>query len=47
MGIIIKNGRIIDGLGEPVPYTPWVKADVKIEEDKIDRIGDLSLEKTK
>jgi N-acyl-D-amino-acid deacylase len=45
MGIIIKNGRIIDGLGEPVPYTPWVKADVKIEEDKITRIGDLSLEK--
>ena len=35
--IIIKNGRIIDGTGNP-----WYKADVGISGDRVESIGDLS-----
>lgn len=35
--IIIKNGRIVDGTGNP-----WYKADVGISGDRIESIGDLN-----
>ena len=35
--IIIKNGRIVDGTGNP-----WYKADVGISGDRVESIGDLS-----
>ena len=35
--LIIKNGRVIDGSGNP-----WFKADVGVVDDRIERIGDLS-----
>ncbi|NQT07678.1 amidohydrolase family protein, partial [Candidatus Bathyarchaeota archaeon] len=35
--IIIKNGRIVDGTGNP-----WYKADVGISSDRVESIGDLS-----
>ena len=38
--IIIKNGRIIDGSGNP-----WFKADIAIKDGVIDKIGMLSKEK--
>ncbi|MDR9417696.1 amidohydrolase family protein [Gracilimonas sp.] len=34
--VILKNGRIFDGTGNP-----WFKADIAIKDGKIDRIGDL------
>jgi len=42
MEVIIRNGRIIDGLGDPVPYSPWKVSDIGIENGKIAKIGDLS-----
>lgn len=39
--IIIKNGTLIDGSGEPM-YT----ADIGIKDDRIEKIGDLSNEKS-
>lgn len=42
MEIIIRNGRVINGLGDPIPYTPWVNADIGIENGKIEKIGNLS-----
>jgi len=38
--VIIKNGKVIDGAGNP-----WFKADVGIDEQKISAIGRLSAEK--
>lgn len=35
--LLIRNGRIIDGSG-----TPWIKADVAVEGDRIVAVGDLS-----
>ncbi|MCW4051362.1 MAG: D-aminoacylase [Candidatus Bathyarchaeota archaeon] len=35
--ILIKNGRVMDGSGNP-----WYKADVAVKGDKIEAIGDLS-----
>jgi N-acyl-D-amino-acid deacylase len=37
--IIIRNGRVIDGSGNP-----WYKADIGIEDEKIRKIGNLSKE---
>lgn len=34
--VLLKNGRIFDGAGNP-----WFKADIAIKDGKIDRIGDL------
>ncbi len=38
--IIILNGKIIDGSGNP-----WFKADIGIKDEKIIKIGDLKLSK--
>src|SRR5579863_919734 len=38
--IILRNGKIIDGAGNP-----WFYGDVGIKKDKIVRIGDLSKDK--
>ena len=40
--IILKNGKIIDGAGNP-----WFYGDVGIVKDKIVAIGDLSKDKAK
>ena len=40
--IIISNGRVIDGSGNP-----WYEADVAINGERIIRIGDLSLDTAK
>ena len=34
--VLLKNGRIVDGCGNP-----WYKADVGIKEGRVARIGDL------
>jgi N-acyl-D-aspartate/D-glutamate deacylase len=44
MEIIVKNGYIITGLGDQVPYNPWILSDIGIEKDRIIKIGDLSSE---
>ena len=38
--VIIKNGKVIDGTGNP-----WFKADVGISRERISQIGRLSTEK--
>jgi N-acyl-D-amino-acid deacylase len=42
MDIIVRNGRVLSGLGDPVPYKPWIASDIGIEKEKIVKIGDLS-----
>lgn len=39
--IIIKNGRVIDGTGNP-----WMRADIGIRDGKIALVGDLSISQT-
>lgn len=41
LALIIKNGRIVDGTGNP-----WFKADVGIENGKVTKIGDLGSEES-
>lgn len=36
--LIIKNGSVIDGQGNPVPFAPWHQADVAIKGGKIVRV---------
>ena len=45
MDLLIKNGKVIDGLGNSIPYKPWINADVGIEKEKISEIGHLSSDK--
>jgi len=39
--LVITNGRVVDGLGDPVPYAPWKRADVAIRGDRIVFVGKL------
>lgn len=44
MDLIIRNGRVLDGLGDPIPYVPWKVSDIGIVNGRMDKIGDLKSE---
>ncbi len=35
LDILIKNGRVVDGRGDPKPYRPWEMLDVGVKDGKI------------
>jgi N-acyl-D-amino-acid deacylase len=37
--LLIRNGWVVDGLGDPEPYAPWVRADVAVADGRIVRVG--------
>lgn len=41
--LLIKNGNVIDGHGNPDPYVPWVQVDVAIRKDRIVKVGSVAL----
>ena len=45
--LLIKNGNIIDGQGDPDPFMPWVRADVAIRKDKIIKVGSIDSSEAK
>jgi N-acyl-D-amino-acid deacylase len=45
--LLIKNGNVIDGKGNPDPYIPWVKADVAVSKDKIVKVGHIDADQAK
>ncbi|MBA7496459.1 D-aminoacylase [subsurface metagenome] len=40
--LLIKNGNVIDGRGNPGPFTPWYQADVAISGEKIAKVGNIN-----
>ena len=37
--LLIKNGYVVDGRGDPEPFVPWQKADIAIRDKRIAKIG--------
>jgi len=40
--LLIKNGNVIDGRGNPEPFIPWYQADVAISGEKIAKVGNIN-----
>lgn len=44
MDIVIKSGKVINGLGDPVPFRPWESLDIGIKDGRIVKLGRIEEE---